>query len=195
MLKATSDLTLLTSAIVRPLAARDATALLSWRYPPPCDLYNGVDNATNRTELLDTANPGYGVCTELGLIAFFCFGPPACVGAPPPADLYRPGPLDVGLGIRPDLTGRGLGGPMLKAGLAFAQDRFAPPSFRLTVAAFNRRAIVVYERAGFREIAAFTAPTSHGPREFLLMVAPLLSGLATAANADPGSRQPLGGIW
>ena len=40
--------------------------------------------------------------------------------------------------------------PGLRAGLEFAQVRFAPRRVTLDVAAFNERARVVYERAGFR---------------------------------------------
>jgi hypothetical protein len=49
------------------------------------------------------------------------------------------GAVDVGLGLRPDLTGRALGLGFMLAGLEFARRRFAPDGFRLSVAAFNER--------------------------------------------------------
>jgi ribosomal-protein-alanine N-acetyltransferase len=58
--------------------------------------------------------------------------------------------LEYGLGMRPDLTGRGDGLEFVLAGLEFARRRFAPTRIILNVAAFNQRARVVYERAGFR---------------------------------------------
>ena len=74
--------------------------------------------------------------------------------------LYEVEPaLDVGLGMRPDLTGRGLGEEFVHAGLRFARETYSPPAFRLTVATFNQRAIRVYERAGFETVETFGAPT------------------------------------
>ena len=60
--------------------------------------------------------------------------------------------LDYGLGLRPDLVGRGLGLDFFRAGLEFARERYRPRLIRLHVAAFNERAIKVYERASFREV-------------------------------------------
>jgi [ribosomal protein S18]-alanine N-acetyltransferase len=51
--------------------------------------------------------------------------------------LFRP--MNVGLGLTPHLTGRGLGLTFLLAGLEFARRRFAPDSLRLSVATFNER--------------------------------------------------------
>lgn len=58
--------------------------------------------------------------------------------------------MDVGLGMRPDLTGRGLGVGYLLAGLQLARERLSPERFTLSVTTFNERAIQAYERAGFR---------------------------------------------
>jgi len=57
--------------------------------------------------------------------------------------------VEIGVGLRPDLTGRGLGLPFVRAGLELARRRCHPQTFSLYVATFNRRAITVYERAGF----------------------------------------------
>ena len=62
------------------------------------------------------------------------------------------GVLEYGLGLRPDLTGRGLGQEFVRAGLEFGRARFAPRKIMLNVAAFNKRAIRVYERLGFCEV-------------------------------------------
>jgi [ribosomal protein S18]-alanine N-acetyltransferase len=57
----------------------------------------------------------------------------------------------------------------VRAGLRFALEVYSPPAFRLTVAAFNRRAIRVYERAGFETVETFGAPTLGAEKEWLLM--------------------------
>ena len=61
-----------------------------------------------------------------------------------------PGAVEIGLGLRPDLTGRGLGAAFTAAAIQLAHDRGAE-RVTLAVAAFNLRAITVYERAGFVE--------------------------------------------
>ena len=61
----------------------------------------------------------------------------------------KPPDLDYGLGLRPDLTGRGLGLEFFLSGLEFAREQYEPRRVFLHVAEFNQRAIRVYERAGF----------------------------------------------
>jgi ribosomal-protein-alanine N-acetyltransferase len=51
--------------------------------------------------------------------------------------------------MRSNIAGRGLGAEVVVAGLRFAKDAYSPPTFRLTVAAFNLRAVRMYERVGF----------------------------------------------
>lgn len=80
--------------------------------------------------------------------------------------------VEIGLAMRPDLTGRGSGLAFVEAGLDFARARYAPTRFTLDVATFNERARKVYERAGFRPAGTFTRVTRDGPREFLAMSRP-----------------------
>jgi ribosomal-protein-alanine N-acetyltransferase len=75
--------------------------------------------------------------------------------------------LELGLGLRPDLTGQGLGGSFLAAGLEFARTHFAPARFVLSVATFNERAIRVYERAGFGRERIYMHSTNGGEWEFV----------------------------
>lgn len=79
----------------------------------------------------------FGARDEQGeLVGFYYFEP-------------KPPDLDYGLGLRPDLTGRGLGIEFFLAGLEFAREQYEPRRVFLHVAEFNERAIRVYERAGF----------------------------------------------
>lgn len=104
------------------------------------------------------------------LAGYFCFGEDARVPAGRQLGVYeREQALDVGLGMRPDLAGRGLGLEFVLAGLRFARESYSPPAFRLTVAASNRRAVRVYERVGFETVESFGARTPEGGREWLLM--------------------------
>jgi ribosomal-protein-alanine N-acetyltransferase len=113
----------------------------------------------------------HSVYDERGdLVGYFCFGEDARVAAGRRTGVYeREAALDVGLGMRPDLTGRGLGEEFLHASLRLARETYSPQAFRLTVATFNRRAIRVYEKAGFRAVEKFGAPTPGKEGEWLVM--------------------------
>lgn len=86
--------------------------------------------------------------------------------------IQRGGVIEIGLAMRPDLTGRGLGLSFVAAGLDFARDRYAPTRFTLDVATFNVRAQRVYERAGFRPLDTFTRRFKGNRCEFLAMSRP-----------------------
>lgn len=78
--------------------------------------------------------------------------------------------VEIGLGLRPDLTGKGIGLAFVRAGVAFAQTRFSVKRVSLRVATFNQRAIRVYERAGFVRGGIFMQWTNGGEYEFLHMI-------------------------
>ena len=92
-----------------------------------------------------------------------------------PYDFYdiAADPFD-GIGLRPDLTGRGLGAPYLHAQLAYAQAQWHPRTFRLYVASWNARAIKLYERLGFREVGErhMRSFQRFGEHEFMRMERP-----------------------
>lgn len=151
-----------------PMDEGDARAVLAWRYAEPYDFYNAdpADSAHDLKNLVEPANSYYSVKDgRAELVAYCCFGPEARVAG----GVYGPGALDVGGGLRPDLTGAGLGPAWLRAVVAFGGRRFAPPAFRATVAAWNRRALVVCERAGFEVAGSFER--ERGER-FLVLLRP-----------------------
>jgi GNAT superfamily N-acetyltransferase len=89
----------------------------------------------------------YAATDEQGtLVGFFCFGAPAQVPGGQLCGLYADDALDIGLGVRPDLTGRRLGREFLTAGLDFARRRFAPAPFRLAAVAGMHAHHAVLER-------------------------------------------------
>jgi RimJ/RimL family protein N-acetyltransferase len=120
---------------IRPLAPADFAELATWRYEPPYDFYDGDQEEPLNPERFFLVRDDAGA-----IIAFYYFEPNDDI-------------LDYGLGLRPDLVGRGLGLGFFRAGLEFGRERYEPRLIRLHVAAFNERAIRVYERAGFREVS------------------------------------------
>ena len=140
----------------RQMSDGEAQEISRWHYEPPSDVYDSTRDPDDRADLLDPARREGAFDREGALIGFFQF--------------EREGEtVDVGLGLRPDLTGRGLGLEYLLAGLEFARERFSPARFTLSVATFNERAIEVYERAGFRRGELYTHHTNGADFLFLAM--------------------------
>lgn len=148
-----------TAYTFRPLRWRDALEASRWRYPPPYQVYD-----IGRASLL-TIWAAQQVLRPLGVAIYYAALDERGDLAGLFTYLQRGDTVEVGLGLRPDLTGRGNGLAFLEAGLAFGRRLYAPAAFRLTVAAFNQRAITVYERAGFRVVGT----RRHGRREELEM--------------------------
>jgi RimJ/RimL family protein N-acetyltransferase len=148
-----------------PIDEPSARSILGWRYEPPYDLYNADPSKLDEdlAHLLDPATAYYAIRDTEELVGFRCFGRDAQV----PGGNYEGSALDTGGGLRPDLTGRGLGLGMLNAGLDFGRAMFHPPAFRVTVAAFNQRALIVCQRAGFEPIQSFVR--NQDEREFVML--------------------------
>lgn len=121
---------------IEPASDETHRLLAAWRYPPPYDFYDGDPDSAHDPERYFEARDGRN-----DLIGFYYFEP-------------KPPDLDYGLGLRPDLTGRGLGLDFFLAGLAFARERYRPRRVFLHVAEFNERARQVYERAGFSVVSS-----------------------------------------
>jgi [ribosomal protein S18]-alanine N-acetyltransferase len=154
---------------LKPITRADARAISRWRYDGPYSVYDG--SPASVSSLLEPRFFYHSVHDEGGdLAGYFCFGEDARVSAGRRLGIYEREPaLDVGLGMRPDLTGQGLGEEFVRSGLLFANEAYSPQAFRLTVATFNRRAISVYERAGFEPVETFGASVRGGEREWSLM--------------------------
>jgi [ribosomal protein S18]-alanine N-acetyltransferase len=102
--------------------------------------------------LLDPQYAFYGMYGQQGDLQAYCsFGPDGQVAG----GEYSTPALDIGLGLRPDLTGQGQGSRYVNAVIAFASSTYKPDRLRVTIAAFNRRALRVWEKAGFRVAQKF----------------------------------------
>jgi [ribosomal protein S18]-alanine N-acetyltransferase len=154
------------SLIFRSIDEASARVFLAWRYEPPYDIYNGNPEGIE-LELpffMDPRNGYFCIFEENDeLVAFCCFGQDAQV----PGGDYSTPALDLGLGVRPDLTGQGHGLTFVEAVLDFARQTFGPANFRVTIAEFNRRAQRVWEKAGFRPVQTFQR--QHDALSFVVM--------------------------
>ena len=129
----------------RTMTQTDAEEIARWHYPEPFAFYDWSADANDLAELLSPDLRGdvyFSVRDENGELAgFFGFKRPA-------SDT-----VEIGLGLHP----------------GYARSRYAPTRFVLAVAAFNRRAITVYERAGFTAIRVYTHSTNGGEWDFVEM--------------------------
>ncbi len=145
----------------QPMDQDWAHAIAGWHYEGIYAFYDMEQDVEDLEELLDPHNwkdHDYAVTDDQGaLVGFFCF------------DREKEGVV-IGLGLRPDLTGRGWGQAFLEAGLAFAREKYRPVAFILNVATFNQRAIHVYRKAGFEDAEVYLHETNGGQYEFLRMV-------------------------
>jgi [ribosomal protein S18]-alanine N-acetyltransferase len=117
---------------IEPASAEALAQIAGWSYEPPYDFYDGRDEPGRNPERF------FSVFDEAdSLLGFYYFE-------------LRSEVLEYGLGLRPDLTGHRHGLGFVQAGLEFGRTRFHPARIVLAVAAFNARAITVYERAGFQ---------------------------------------------
>lgn len=125
--------------------------------------YSFYDMEADMEDLDDFLNPVtrgntiFAVTNNDGLIAFLS------------VDKVDDTIFEIGLGMRPDLTGRGRGLEFLKAAMDFVKSEFKAEKITLSVATFNQRAIKVYRKIGFKDKGTFMQDTNGSIFEFLKM--------------------------
>ena len=141
--------------IIDTMTKNYAEEILNWQYEAPYEVYSLSYSEEGLEEFLN----GYTAVLDGDcLIGYYCTGKSAQV----PPHNYERGYLDVGLGMKPELTGNGFG----KLFLAFILAQFGTIPLRLTVAIFNKRAVRLYEDFGFKEKSTF----KRGDQTFMVMV-------------------------
>jgi ribosomal-protein-alanine N-acetyltransferase len=134
---------------VQPMTREWAQEIALWTYPGIYAQYSFQNTPETVAHLLNGAYYAVSEDQSPFPIGLYCYGPSAQIPTLLP-DVYPPTRLDIGLGLHPSLCGRGAGESFLRVGMEFGRRRFGSLPFRLSVAAFNQRAITVYTRAGFR---------------------------------------------
>ena len=145
-----------------PMDEAQARAYLSWEYPEPYAFYT-VPPAHREEELrtiLDRSDGEYyAALDEAGeMVGIFAYE-------------FPDGMMELGLGLRPDLTGQGLGEAFVRQCLAFGLETYRHQGpVVLLVADFNRRAIRLYEKLGFQTASEVTRSSFGEEVTFLFMV-------------------------
>lgn len=158
---------LVARAEIAPMTQAEAEDLAGWSYPGVYAFYDAA-HLDDLAEILDgdrRAGLYFGVrLPQHGLIGFVQTGPVADDGS-----------VEIGLGLRPECAGRGLGVAFVRRLCDWLTERvrLRPMSITLRVATFNARAITVYERAGFRASGIEQSTTRGATMQFLRMVRPV----------------------
>jgi [ribosomal protein S18]-alanine N-acetyltransferase len=153
-----------------PMTVAYAADIATWRYAAPYDCYDMTDS--NPASLADPASGFFALVDETGLIGFRSFG----VDGQVPGGEYDDSALDTGGGLRPELTGQGMGRAAIGTGLEFGRKTFRPRAFRVTIATFNVRAQRVIAALGFRQAGTF--PASTDGRDYGIWIKPEAGGFS-----------------
>ena len=138
----------------RPADENSAREFVQWQYESPYDIYNcppeKVEKAIQYN--IDSENSVFAMFDENETLVGYCsYGSDAQV----PGGDYSEEALDIGMMIKPELTGQGLGtafaGKVIENGL----NKYKPRVLRVTIAAFNKRAIRAWEKNGFQHFQTF----------------------------------------
>jgi uncharacterized protein YhfF/RimJ/RimL family protein N-acetyltransferase len=143
------------SPTIRKVTEADVRGFATWRYDTPYDVYNITMPPEDAVRYFLSDDTACHVLVEDdGALAGFCtFGSDARV----PGGNYGEAALDIGLGIRPSFTGQGRGAAFVRAVIEHAVGSLGADRLRVTVAAWNERALRVWRGAGFTEEQKFEA--------------------------------------
>lgn len=153
----------------QPMTIPYAAQICLWQYEEPYSLYSLEESEDCIDELM---NGDYyaALNQEKQIVGFICTGHSARVGGGYAAGIYDNNTfLDIGLGLRPNLTGKGYGLPFLAQMISFIKKQHSNRELQLVVASYNERAIRVYERAGFHKGMTFRSMVGDQDLEFTLM--------------------------
>ncbi|MBS4538469.1 GNAT family N-acetyltransferase [Clostridium sp. D2Q-11] len=148
------------SYIFKPMRIQEAEEIVNWHYAGDYSFYDMKSDKEDLDEFLEPSNwedTYFTVYKDKELIGFFSF------------NRMVDETVEIGLGIKPSLTGKGLGYEFIISGLEFAKNRYNTDKFSLAVATFNQRAIKAYKKIGFEPNGTFIQKTNGGEYEFLRM--------------------------
>lgn len=133
-----------------------------WKYSGVCSFYDMTADEEDLKEFIDEESWKdiySAVLNDKGeLIGYYSF-------------FFENEIMWIGFGLKPELTGKGLGAEFVAAGINFGLGKFNYKGeyIMLVVAYFNKRAIKAYEKIGFEFIEKYMQETNGGEFEFIKM--------------------------
>jgi ribosomal-protein-alanine N-acetyltransferase len=147
---------------VRPMTDADAGAVASWRYTGDWSIYN----LASQRELVNELACYRSVFLDTELIGFCCVGQAARVpGLPADAEA-----VDVGMGMKPTLVGRGNGQSFGQAVLRDLDAVHPNGTFRAVVQAWNTPSLQLSRRLGFGDAGQLTVIQGGRPVAYRVVV-------------------------
>lgn len=143
----------------RVITKSDVSEFLTWKYDGIYSFYdNSIDknkiewinsfiDSDNNFSIYNESNKLVGNCSFYYIEEFFC----------------------VGVQMRPDITGKGFGTEFVKSIIDFGRQKYSYDYIDLTVAKFNKRAIKVYKKLGFKVIEEFVNTIRGADYDFMAM--------------------------
>lgn len=148
---------------IRLMNQREAVEIADeWKYEPPYDFYDMTADVEDYEELIDMksrADHYYSVLENQKLIGFFCVFPVES----------KTIEIELGLGLKPELTGKGLGRKFMTLTLVYIEQALGCRKVWLSVADFNQRAVKLYQQVGFEYVNEKTQDSNGGKYNFIVM--------------------------
>ncbi|GAB6988274.1 GNAT family N-acetyltransferase [Paenibacillus pini] len=153
---------------LKPMDELYASDIATWKYEVPYDLYDMDEDDESIQELMHYQC----ILRNDQLIGYFCTGEYAQVPLGHSQWAYPEfnSIIDLGFGMKPELTGQGLGYEFITFIIQEVRHQYDPSTIRLTVATFNKRAIQLYTRVGFVKESSFLTNNN----EFWVMTKPFV---------------------
>ncbi|SFS41142.1 GNAT family protein [Paenibacillus sp. 453mf] len=146
-----------------------AASIAGWTYEESYSFYN-MDGTEETISELMNGEYYYVLNSDNELFGFICTGESARVSGGYEVGIYNDDKcVDLGLGLTPSRTGMGNGANFVVSSIKFITEEYQISNIQLVVAAFNERAIKVYERVGFAESQWFKSRVGDEEVDFVAM--------------------------
>lgn len=131
-----------------------------WKYEGVYSFYDMTEDLEDHEGFIDESlrnkNDHYQATVGNELAGFFCV-------------VQEASSIEIGLGLKPDLCGKGAGKDFVEQITAFIQTNYRCDKLVMNVAVFNQRAIKVYRSCGFKDVKVIKQRSNGGVYEFLVM--------------------------
>ena len=148
--------------VFRPLTQMHALEIANeWKYDGIYSFYDMTADAEDYEQFIDedlrNQNDHYEALENNELVGFFCV-------------IQENASSEIGLGMRPDICGKGKGKQFVEQILDFLERNYKFNELVMHVASFNQRAIKVYRSCGFKDSEITKRNSNGGVYEFLTLV-------------------------